>query len=198
MKKPLRSSVFRYVVLPAYLFSLSAFASIESEFEALKNSGEDYRPDGAVCEQVARLDVAEKYPESQYEVTTGIVYGTQSQTIGELDVVVLRKSDGKAVLIAEVKCMRDLSRARKKASDQRERFLRTMQNQPGGLRLYKKNRTFEIAQFRDAKEFIAIAQLGAKSYGFEQDLDYTLDEMRMLRQQLLRCQGSGRCRAPAN
>lgn len=174
--------------------SFAHAASLEQRFEDLRDSAEDYSPIGAICEQVARLDLIEKYPESKYEVVTGVVYGNKSQTIGELDVVVFDKSNGKAHLIAEVKCMRDFARAIKKARDQRERFLKTIAQMPSGIRFYKKSKVYQPTQFAEARDFIAIAQLGAEAYGFEIDLDYDLNQLMQLRKQLMSCQDDGRCK----
>jgi hypothetical protein len=174
-------------------------APLGEVFEQLKDSGENYEITGTVCEQVARLELQRDYPAPRYEVLTGVAYAEARRVIGELDVVVFDKSaaaDGKAVLIAEVKCWKNLPGGSRKARQQRKRFLDTMeQNQKVDFYLVSKREVqFERDQFQQAKRFISISQNGGHQAGFEDCLPYTLEELMALRERLMKCQNQGECR----
>lgn len=176
------------------LFSLSAQAGdIRGLVEQLRDSGEDYEIVGVICEQAARLDLAREYPSPRYEVKTGIAYGTQHRTVGELDVIVF-DADRSAVLVGEVKCWRNLNGARKKAANQRQRFLDAMASGKPYLFFKKHDGSYEHKQFAEVKDFISIAQGGAKEAGFTRELDFSLEELMQARKELLTCQSSGACK----
>ncbi len=192
-------SLISFVLLFSFV-QPSAFAApdLNSVYRQLKDSGEDYEITGAVCEQVARLELARKYPAPGYEVLTGIAYADNRRTIGELDVVVFRGSDDSAVLIAEVKCWQNMRGGNKKAKEQRARFQTTMaQNASVDFFLVNERHVkFKRTQFTGQPKFISIAQEGAEAAGFEASLPYTLDELMRLRRMLMDCQGRGECRRP--
>lgn len=181
-----------FTILFVVAFNATA-KDIQPMFEKLKDSAENYEIVGTVCEQVARLEMYETYPESKYYITTGIEYGDNSRTIGELDVVVIDKATEKVEVSAEVKCWKNLNGARKKAMDQRNRFIRTLQSSKPIFMHNDKDGEFEKAQFSNVKRFISIAQNGSVKAGFEVELSYTLDELMNLRRQLMDCQHRGQC-----
>jgi hypothetical protein len=186
------------LVFVGTLVSPSSYSGdLEQAFERLKDSGADYRPEGAVCEQVARLDLERDFPSPAYEVTTGIEYANSRQVLGELDVVVFDSRSGKVILISEVKCWQNLKSARRKAREQQERFQKHVAS---GVSLQfhsDKKDSYDDDQFRSSPRFITISQAGGEQAGFEQTLDFGLDEMKTLRQRLLECQSQGACRRPA-
>jgi hypothetical protein len=169
---------------------------LEKAFHELRDSGEDYEITGAVCEQVARLDFQDIFPAPTYTVTTGIAYGTSQRTIGELDVIVFRNKDRKAVVIAEVKCWRNLASARQKATEQRTRFLSSMQGNFERLYFEHTGTGEQVAadSFAGPMQFISIAQSGGKAAGFEREINNSLDELLALRERLIKCQKAGACR----
>lgn len=177
------------------LISVPVFASgdIQVVFEALKNSAVDYGPSGQVCEQVARLQFAEKYTPDRYEITGGLEYKVQNRTIGELDLVIFEKQTHNVVLVGEVKCWKRLGQALEKAHDQRSRFLKTLNRQGSEIVFAsKEGQTFEAAQF-DSPEYVSIAQEGSESYGFDVDLNYSLHDLMKLREMLISCQTHHQC-----
>lgn len=178
----------------AFLICLPAEAGLQDEFLALKDSGKDYRVVGTICEEVARLQLARIYRAPAYTVVTGIAYGNQDRTIGELDVIVFENRTGEAIKVAEVKCWRDMSAGLHKALDQRSRFLRTI-NSPQRLffRSTTTNEYFDQSQFDSIQEFFSIAQRGATRYGYDQELQYSLEELMTLRSMLIACQDRGEC-----
>lgn len=184
-------------------FSIQVQAEpIQTLFEKLRDSGEDYQNEGAVCEQVARLELQREYPSHSYEIVVGIEYANVRQTIGELDVVVFDRrpgpGQGQAVLVGEVKCWSDLRKARRKAAQQRTRFLDTIQSGVPIDMFLASNRSvpFRREQFQALSQFISISQRGGRSFGFDRDLPNSLPEMRELRETLMQCQAAGKCRRP--
>ncbi|MCM2277326.1 MAG: hypothetical protein NDJ89_04565 [Oligoflexia bacterium] len=67
--------------------------------------GIDYGKEGDVLEALALYMLREVFPESQYFLTGGVEYGDFPRTsvIGELDIIVARRSDCKVVAIGESK-----------------------------------------------------------------------------------------------
>ncbi|MCM2321832.1 MAG: hypothetical protein NDJ90_01060 [Oligoflexia bacterium] len=191
----------RNLSILALLFaSLPVFAGdLEEAFSALRDSAIDYENTGAVCEQIARLDLAKHYPAPTYESVTGIVYQNLERSIGELDVVIFDKRTDQAVLVAEVKCWRNLQSARQKARKQRDRFLSAIENVPEELTFYsmsQRKQEFRAEQFSSRLRFISISQQGGSQVGFDDELDFTLEELMRLRTRLMECQASGECRSP--
>jgi|GEM_PF-1299489 len=181
-----------------FFFALSSFAAdLNADYEALRNNGEKYQVIGTVCEQVAMLRMKEKYPSPQYAVYTGIEYFSEKRTIGELDVTVLDNAAGtsKAVVVAEVKCWKNLDSARVKALDQRKRFQKWIaSDRPVQIKLRgEKPVSFTRDQFKQVNSYLAISQSGGQSSGFEMTLDYTLEELMALRTKILECRSRGEC-----
>ena len=173
--------------------------SIDSVFQELKTTSEKYDVKGTVCEQVARLELEGQYPKDEYSVQNGIAYTQHGRTLGELDVVVFRKSDHKVILIGEVKCWQDLEGARKKAVHQRANFRYYLQKGGQGIDFYKTadpSIHFSPRQFAQVPPFILISQEEGCSLGFDLELPFTLDELRQLRNMLLQCQDTGECSRP--
>lgn len=167
-------------------------------FNLLSDSGVDYVTEGTICEQVARVRLSQQYPAPQFEVHSSISYADHHKVIGELDVVVFEQSTGRAILVAEVKCCRDFGQARRKAADQRNRFIATMRSGVpiDFFSIPNPNERYSYEQFRIAPQFISVSQRGGERAGFDMSLDYTLEEMKQLRDLLIRCQNQGRCRRP--
>ena len=189
-------------VLPfSLLLSPSASAGdIWPLFHELKRSPDSFEVTGVVCEEVAKLELEKEYDPAHYDVVTGVAYKKGGKVIGELDVVIFRKSDGEAVVVAEVKCWKKLGAARKKAREQQERFRRTMDESTQGLRLYDVHDPsiiYRPTQFDGNPEMFAISQDGGESAGFEMTLDYSLAELMHLRELVLGCQRSNKCKGPA-
>jgi hypothetical protein len=187
------------LIVALLTIAFPAFADLHDEFEALRESGKDFQIVGTVCEEVARLDMLRHYyPDDKYDVITGIAYGNGSRTIGEIDVVVFDESNRKVVHVAEVKCWRNMSRGLRKARDQRQRLQRALASGKQLQFISTSDRTmkFEQEQFHDIREYSAIAQKGAMNVGYEDELDYSLDELMELRRRMIQCQQRGECLRP--
>lgn len=180
------------------LFSSVSFAGgdIESYFEALRASGANFEPDGTVCEEIARLEVAKEFGEA-YEITTGVEYSLGKDTLGELDVVVFDKTNHKVVLIAEVKCWKNLQQAMDKLKAQRDRFTWNLTQHAAHIQFQAdEGLKFEVEDFQGTFEFRSISQFGGLKKGFDQEIELTLSDVRELRSKLLKCQAWGECLRP--
>jgi hypothetical protein len=180
------------------LLSLRSFAGdTNSLFEQLRNTAEKYEVAGTVCEQAARLDFEKKYPSPRYSVKTGIAYTRGHDTIGELDVVVFDTNNRSVVIVGEVKCWGDLSKAMKKASAQRERFLNVVKQNLNGIEMHdSEHHSVDPRQFRGLTDFVTISQKGGEAQGFILTLDFTLSELMSVGKRLAECQHSGNCDKP--
>ncbi|UXR63392.1 hypothetical protein EZJ49_09925 [Bdellovibrio bacteriovorus] len=189
----------KFVLLTSLLLlaSGSAFADWAQDFEELKSIPRSYEDSGAICEEVARLDMQKEFPAPQYKVEVGIAYGDGSRTIGELDIVIMDLRQNKVIKIAEVKCWKDVRGGLKKAMDQRARFLKyNNSSKPLFFRSTSSHQAFERELFDEVEEFFSIAQKGSASQGFDVELAYTLKEMHDHRTDMLRCQSQGLCAKP--
>ncbi len=176
------------------LSSFNAVADIEADFQALKNITISYEAKGTICEQVAKLRFAERFPEPQYGVITGIAYRNVSETIGELDIVVFDRLSGDVVEIAEVKCWKDLDDGYAKALEQRARFQKAIRsNKPLTFQSTADQSVFQQSQFAKVSSFKSIAQKGAVAVGYDLELEYTLPQLLKLRSRILMCRTVGEC-----
>lgn len=182
-----------------WVLSAAAFApTMPQLFEVLGQAGEHYEIVGTVCEQVAKLQAQEAYPAPRYHVITGIAYSNGDRVVGELDVVVFDKGTNKAILVAEVKCWRGLQGAMNKAREQRTRFQETLRRgRPVYLECTNHTCQFNRGSFDGPIKYLAIAQKGSRSFGFDWELPYSLENLMQLRQQLMACQSRGQCARPA-
>lgn len=165
-------------------------------FEALKNTGVNYKPEGTVCEQVVVLQMRQTYPADRYAITTGVEYEVGNGTLGELDLVIVNLQNRRVELAGEVKCWRDFFSAMDKAKAQRDRFLWNLSQFPEKIvfRAYDPKFSFVEADFRGLNQFIFVSQMGGIKKGFDLEIPYNLGEMHELQEALVRCQKSRQCR----
>lgn len=184
--------------LSSLFVSLTVFAGLTEDYHSLKNHGRDLTPIGTICEEVTQLRFIEQYPEPEYRVLTGIAYSDEERTLGELDLIVFENSTNQAIIIGEVKCWKDPKGGLKKAMDQRQRFLKNVKSSKALTFkwLDDPKEKFTKTQFNKTNEFISVAQLGSKSKGFDVELEYTLEELMQLREDIMSCQASGECVKP--
>jgi len=174
---------------------LSEARETESLLNELKTTHEDYLPIGTVCEQAAKIKLREQFPAPHFAIETGVVYGTRSHAIGELDIVVFNQHTHQVTLIGEVKCWQNTHKALRKANIQRKRFFYTLSTLPKVLFYLDKDRqiTYDQGQFSTQIPFVLISQQDHESSGFDIILDYTREELMEVRDQLLSCQKGGTC-----
>lgn len=183
-------------VLLSFVSSI-AFAGLDEDFAALKSIPRDYTDAGSICEEVARLRVADEYPAPQYKVETGIAYGNTERTIGELDIIVFDLNTQKAIKLGEVKCWKDARAGLVKAKDQRARFLKNVRsNKPLQFISTSTHQTYDADQFRHVNDFISIAQKGTTNVGYDMELEYSINELHEFRMKMIQCQKQGECAKP--
>lgn len=180
------------------LFVLNALAGLSEDYHTLKNSGKNFEVIGVICEEITQLRYAEQYPEPTYKVLTGIAYSDSERTLGELDLIVFDNQTQNAILIGEVKCWKNAKSGLKKAHEQRKRFIDNIRSSKALVFRWLSNpkEKFTKTQFNKTNTFISISQQGTKSSGFDVELEYTLDELMKLRQDIMTCQNSGECVKP--
>lgn len=186
-----------------FVFSVFTFAKppqplqpkLQPLFEALKNTGVNYKPDGTVCEQVVLLQMQQTYPVDQYVITAGVEYEIGDGTLGELDLVIQNKATHQVELVGEVKCWHDFSAAMDKAKVQRDRFMWNLTQFSDKITFvaHDKSLQFTEANFHGLNKFIFISNIGGVRKGFDLEIPYNLPEMRELQESLVHCQNKGLC-----
>lgn len=189
--------------LSVFLFGLFfynfATAGLSEDYDQIKDLGRNLEPTGAICEEIARLRFAEKYPQPNYTVVTGVQYSDKTgNTIGELDLVVFDNQTDVAKIIAEVKCWKSPKGGLKKAKEQRKRFLDNVHS-PKALTfkwMFDPKIKLTKTQFNKTNSFYFIGQSGVADYGYDYELPYSLNELMDLRGDILNCQTYGACAKP--
>lgn len=184
----MRTQKFRFAVFWVFT-SISAYANqgVDELYLKLKDTHVDYAPLGAVCEQVAKLELEKIYPRPDYEIKTNITYLNYGKIAGELDVVVFQETSDEVILVGEVKCRHNLHDAFRKAESQKKRFL-TLLRRSKGLDFYSHDDQsvyYSMKHFSPNFQFVTVAQEGGGSAGFDFSLNYTLDELLEVRNRLL-------------
>lgn len=188
----------------AFLISFAAFGAkplptltpkLQPLFEALKDKGVNYKPEGTVCEQVTVLQMRQTYPADSYAITTGVEYAIGDGVLGELDLVIVNLQNRRVEVAGEVKCWNNFYSAMDKAKMQRDRFLWNLSQFPGKIAFRSDDPDFSFAEsdFRGLNQYIFVSQMGGVKKGFDIEIPYNLGEMRELQEFLVRCQKSGKC-----
>jgi len=175
-------------------FGYADNSQINHWYQELKDSEITFHSHGAVCEQIAKIQMADQYPPDEYEITTGIIYGKAGIIIGELDLVVFDKTH-EARMVAEVKCKRRVAAARKEAQLQLERFYNKVVDSDLPIVFYGADgEDYDVRQFDEIEkeDLKTISQLEGEPY-FEYTVGLNYDEVILLWKRLKRCQTSKHC-----
>jgi hypothetical protein len=143
---------------------------------------------GYVLEDMVRIDIEKTYPPAEYEITGGLeMANAKGFALGEIDILVIRRSDGKAVLIGEAKMWKDQAAALKKAQSQLDRLKRVLKNGEVADFHYapEPGRVFTLNQFSEPLKYETYGCRGAVKEGFDYEIDVTPAEGRWLCQKLL-------------
>lgn len=190
----------------AYVFCVGVFSLLASGLASAKMTEEDYFDElsripanykvfGTVCEEMARIDLEKEFHPDFYEIKVGIEYRDASRTIGELDIIVFRRSDEEAIMVAEVKCWRNLHGAFVKANKQLNRFQNNC-GREGDIHYVDKEHEYHWTQFDEIDRFQKISQLGGRKEGFDRTLTLDLEAIKRLHSRLLHCQENRQCATP--
>jgi hypothetical protein len=169
------------------LASIATAGIVEEYFDILKNIPADYSTRGAVCEKVAILELEETWGRNDYTILNGVAYADGHRRIGELDIVILRKSDDEAVLIGEVKCSTAYGATLERAKEQLGRFYDFICTDHEEYQIYFEDNpsiNFTKYNFNEDPEFITISQRKSIYHGFDVELKISLSQVEHLRQML--------------
>ncbi len=101
--------------------------TLEKIINSHEDHGIDFRAEGDVLEIMGLLHFEEEYPANEYFVFSGLAYGkSNTQILGELDLIVARRSDCQVVLIGEAKAN---GHSLKEGYSQLQRFEKWLQTQ---------------------------------------------------------------------
>jgi hypothetical protein len=187
------------------LLCSTAFAgepTVESDYQKLSQIPAKYEVFGTICEYLAALRLEDQYPKSKYSIEVGIEYRAGGRTVGEIDVVVFRKSDKEAVAVGQVKCRKNMGSARSHANEQNERFRSTMSGsgQHSGAVTFRSTSKPDLVvtaeQMDEIADYFTAAQAPGAQNGWTMDVGHDLDTVSDMRDRLLACQGSGECPQP--
>ncbi|WP_413581212.1 hypothetical protein [Bdellovibrio sp. HCB288] len=177
--------------------SLALAGDLNAAFDSIKNSGADFDPDGAVCEQLERVRLAQSYPADKFLITGDIEYSTGKETVGELDIIVIDRATNKVVLFGEVKCWKNMEDGLMKAKSQMLRFFWNLEKYPNSLQFTSYGDTnITAAQVPLNTPFYTVGPQGSVAQGATFELNLTLKETQHLRMMLLKCQQNGECPSP--
>ncbi len=170
--------------------------SLQEAFLYLSQQKANYKAEGVVCEQLAKREFTKQYSKADYYIDVGVEYqDSQGQTIGELDLVVYDLRRKMIELLVEVKCWRSLDQGMDKAQFQRDRFLYALQTQQQNLVFVSKNphQQYSHLSFSEVLNYRFASQVGGKKWGFDLEIPFTLSDIELLQQHLVRCQKKGLC-----
>ncbi|WP_413560237.1 hypothetical protein [Bdellovibrio sp. HCB209] len=186
------------IFISALLVSFNVFAANwDEDFQELKSVPRSYADSGAICEEIARLDIKKQFPAPQYHVEVGIAYGDTKRTIGELDIVIFDLNAQRVVRVGEVKCWKSMSGGLQKARDQRGRFLSTIHsNRPVYFKSTSTGQQYDQSWFKGINDFITIGQEGTTNHGYDQEIGYSLNELHQMTDDMIQCQKQGECAQP--
>lgn len=188
-----RSTLFSILVflMPLSLFAQPVPAHLQEVFNALKDKPANYRTSGTICENVAAVEMKQKYPPTKFYVTTGVEYEVGDGILGELDLVILNLETQRIELLAEVKCWQDFDAAMRKAQDQRERFLSNLKAHPESITFKPQypEQQFTSENFSSIANYYFIAQKGSTQKGFDWEISYSAEDLDILQDALMKCQG---------
>ncbi len=176
----------------------SVFGFWASDFDHLIRVDRSFEDSGAVCEEVARVQVQKSYPNPQFEVLTGIYYADSERVIGELDIVVLDHHKQKVVQVSEVKCWKEPALGLEKALQQRKRFLKSLRSAKELVfrSAFSGEQSLTELAFKGIENFSTIGQKGTIAVGYDEEMPYTLLEFQELRRKVMNCQKRSECNHP--
>ncbi len=192
----MKQTLFGLACFIAIFNSAQCFAqsSLDKTYESLMKKNYDYTVYGVVCEVLAKDMIEKSYPSDRYNIVIGIAYKNRRRTIGELDLVILRKSDGEAISVGEVKCGRNLSATLKKAKTQLRRFHSYRNSdQLDRLTFTDNHEEYKPRQFDGQISYFSVAQRGAKDAGFTFEIPISHKEIKSLHERLKSCQSHPDC-----
>jgi hypothetical protein len=138
---------------------------------------------GFLLEELVRLELRETWNPEEYEITGGLeLYAPTGFSLGEIDILVMRKSDSKVMMIGEAKMWRDLEKGLEKAKSQLARLKNTIEEKKWS-RLYFKpdpKRVLDASIFDNNIQYLTFSSKGGVAVGFNQEVNISTSEGRIL------------------
>ncbi len=174
-----------------FLFSSLSFAQqsqselIEKYFDIIKSDHSIGLADqGPLCEKIAIYQIEQEFDPNEYTTLNGLVYEEGDRIVGELDVVVIRNDDSESVLVAEVKCWNRPTKALQKANQQLSRFFSYLDDDIDIYSAVDFSESYSTSCFDEAPEIRTISQKGTAQFGFDQELELSLNSVKILLKKL--------------
>lgn len=202
MRKSLVSVIVSAMTLCLSAPAFAGEAHQATDYSELSSIPAKYEVIGTICEYLTAIRLRDQYPANNFNIEVGIEYRAGGRVVGEIDVVVFRKSDNEAVLVGQVKCRKNLGSAAHQASEQNERFFNTMSGvgQHTGFVTFRSTSNAALvvvqSQMDEVHAAITASQDGGIERGFDMTIGYDLDTAMAMRDSLISCQHSGQCPAP--
>jgi len=138
---------------------------------------------GFLLEELVRFELRKTWDPEKYEITGGLeLYAPTGFSLGEIDILVLRKSDNKVMMIGEAKMWRDLVKGLEKAQSQLARLKASIAEKKWSTLYFKpdpkRNLTADI--FDGDIKYMTFSSRGGVAVGFDQEVDITTSEGRIL------------------
>lgn len=156
--------------------------------KTLSGVDRDWGNVGFILEELLRIHLQwTRYPLDDYLVATSLKYMGGGKTIGELDLVVIRRGDGHVVEVGQVKFSRNPRQVVRKAREQIVRFKNALRD--GKVEKLKWSDTDaaapSLSAFTEQTRHITYGCLDSVSSGFDYELDIDRDEGDAVQEMLL-------------
>ncbi len=103
--------------------NLYATADLDAAFLNLGREVQSVYQRGKVCENLALLNLSQKFSKRYHTLLANLSYASNGQTLGELDILVLNSRSDKVIAVYEVKCS-ESKKARTASKNKAKRQLR--------------------------------------------------------------------------
>lgn len=138
---------------------------------------------GFLLEELVRFDLQKDWDPKIYDITGGLeLYAPNGFSIGEIDILVMRKKDKKVMLIGEAKMWRDLPAGLIKAKSQLKRLKDAIENKKYSDLYFKPNPSLPLDSsiFDGPVLYKTYSSKGGVEVGFDKEIDISTTEGRIL------------------
>jgi hypothetical protein len=138
---------------------------------------------GFLLEELVRFDLQKEWDPQIYDITGGLeLYAPNGFSIGEIDILVMRKKDKKVMLIGEAKMWRDLPAGLIKAKSQLKRLKDAIENKKYSNLYFKPDPALALDSsiFDGPVLYKTYSSKGGVEVGFDKEIDISTTEGRIL------------------
>jgi hypothetical protein len=169
-----------------------AFTMIKESVELLSRKERIYFAHniGSFCEYAVFNLFKQKYDNKYYDIKTQINYENLiTKEAGELDLVIFDRSNKKALRIFEVKCCKNVNKAKRKAHDQLKRFSNSLNSSfllnKKSIKIFNKEDVFNAQQFKGADLSVIMPKKSTSCDALDGEFDLSLQELKKLQEYLI-------------